>query len=346
LEAELLDPALRRRLGGSDVEVTGFGFGGAPLGERFVRVSNATADAIIEAAYDAGINYFDTAPQYGQGKSEARLGRVLQTKPRHSYVLSTKVGHLYEPPKDPAGFAAQLKGNGHPFAARSDYTRSGILRSYEHSLLRLGLNRVDILVIHDLDVSHHGSRDRVDFHFRELLEGGGYEALAELKSAGEIRAIGCGINQLGEIPEIVASCDVDFFLVAMPYTLLDQGALDHELPLCTQRGLSVVVGAVFASGILATGATEDASYGYAPAPAEIKAKVGRIARVCAAHGVPLPAAALQFPMFHPAVAAVIPGAHNLMVLGENLANFRLPIPPGLWRDLKSEGLIRPDAPTA
>jgi D-threo-aldose 1-dehydrogenase len=339
-----LDPGTHRRLGGSGVEVTCFGFGGAPLGERFVRVSNAAADAIIEAAYDAGINYFDTAPQYGQGKSEARLGRVLQTKPRASYVISTKVGHLYERPADPVAFAAQLKGNGHHFAVHSDYTRAGVLRSYEHSLLRLGLNRVDMLVIHDLDVSHHGSRDKVDFHFRELLEGGGWQALAELKRAGEIRAIGCGINQLGEIPDVVQHCDVDFFLVAMPYTLLDQGALEHELPLCEERGISVVIGAVFASGILATGPTTDASYGYDLAPPEVKTKVIAIERVCAAHGVPLQAAALQFPMFHPAVAAIIPGAHDVAILRQNLENFRLTIPPQLWRDLKSEELISSDAP--
>jgi D-threo-aldose 1-dehydrogenase len=339
-----LDPGERRRLGGSDVQVTCFGFGGAPLGERFVRVSNAAADAIIEAAYAAGINYFDTAPQYGQGKSEARLGRVLQTKPRESYVLSTKVGHLYEPPADPAIFATQLRGNGHHFAAHSDYTRSGVMRSYEHSLLRLGLNRVDMLVIHDLDISHHGSRDKVDFHFRELLEGGGWNALSELKRRGEIRAIGCGINQLGEIPAILDNCDVDFFLVAMPYTLLDQDALESELPLCQERGVSVVIGAVFASGILATGATNDACYGYGPAPPEVKAKVSAIERVCAAHGVPLQAAALQFPMFHPAVAAIIPGAHDRAIICHNLENFQLPIPPQLWHDLKAEGLIRPDAP--
>ena len=162
--------------------------GGAPLGERFVRVSNEAADAIIETAYGVGINYFDTAPQYGQGKSEARLGRVLQTKPRESYVLSTKVGHLYEPPADPAAFATQLRGNGHHFAARSDYTRSGVMRSYEHSLLRLGLNRVDMLVIHDLDVTHHGSRDKVDFHFRELLEGGGWKR-AEANSSAAARSV-------------------------------------------------------------------------------------------------------------------------------------------------------------
>jgi D-threo-aldose 1-dehydrogenase len=339
-----LDPGERRRLGGSDVQVTCFGFGGAPLGERFVRVSNEAADAIIETAYGVGINYFDTAPQYGQGKSEARLGRVLQTKPRESYVLSTKVGHLYEPPADPAAFATQLRGNGHHFAARSDYTRSGVMRSYEHSLLRLGLNRVDMLVIHDLDVTHHGSRDKVDFHFRELLEGGGWKALSELKRRGEIRAIGCGINQLGQIPKVLDNCDVDFFLVAMPYTLLDQGALDSELPLCQERGVSVVIGAVFASGILATGATDDASYGYGPAPPEVKAKVSAMEHVCAAHGVPLQAAALQFPMFHPAVAAIIPGAHDSAILRHNPENFQLPISPRLWHDLKAEGLIRPDAP--
>ncbi len=341
-----MDPGERRRIGGSNVQVTCFGFGGAPLGERFVRVSNAAADAIIEEAYASGINYFDTAPQYGQGKSEARLGRVLQTKPRESYVLSTKVGHLYEPPADPATFAAQLKGNGLHFAAHSDYTRSGVMRSYEHSLLRLGLNRVDMLVIHDLDTSHHGSRDKVDRHFRELLEGGGWNALRELRRRGEIRAIGCGINQLGEIPEILNNCDVDFFLVAMPYTLLDQSALDRELPLCQERGVSIVIGAVFASGILATGATGDASYGYGPAPSAIKVKVRAIERVCAEHGIPLQAAALQFPMLHPAVAAIIPGAHDPAIIHRNLENFQRPIPPKLWRDLKAEGLIRPDAPVA
>src|SRR5262245_25510172 len=182
-EANPLDPGERRRLGSSDVQVTCFGFGGAPLGERFVRVNNAEADAIIETAYAAGINYFDTAPQYGQGKSEARLGRILQTKPRKSYVLSTKVGHLYEPPADPETFAKELRGNGLHFVAHSDYTSSGVMRSYEHSLLRLGLNRIDMLVIHDLDLSHHRPRDKVDWHFRELLEGGGWTRSASSSAA-------------------------------------------------------------------------------------------------------------------------------------------------------------------
>jgi D-threo-aldose 1-dehydrogenase len=340
-----MDPLARRRLGRTAVEVTAFGFGGAPLGERFVRVDNAAADAIVETAYTAGINYFDTAPQYGQGKSESRLGRVLGTKPRDSYVLSTKIGHLFIRPVDPSTFAAGLKGNGYHFQPHSDYSYNGVMRSYEASLLRLGLNRVDMLVIHDIDVFHHGSREAVDRHFMELTAGGGWKALEALKAAGEIRAIGCGVNQLGTIPEIVERGDVDFFLVAMPYTLLDQGALDAEFPLCEARGISVVIGAVFASGILATGVVEQASYGYAPAPEAVRKKVQSIQRVCEAHDVPLQAAALQLPIYHPIVSAIIPGAYQITNIRDNLSNFQFDIPPAFWSDLKAEGLLRADAPT-
>ena len=340
-----MDPLKRNRLGRTSVEVTCFGFGGAPLGERFVRADNSTSDAIVETAFAAGINYFDTAPQYGQGKSEARIGRVLGTRPRDSFVLSTKVGHLFRSPADPESFAATLEGNGFHFEAHSDYGRDGVLRSYEHSLLRLGLNRVDMLVIHDIDVFHHGSREVVARHFKELTAGGGWRALEELKAAGEIKAIGCGVNQLGTIPEVLEKGDVDFFLVAMPYTLLDQGALDVEFPLCERHGAGIVIGAVFASGILATSASGNASYGYGPAPKEVKQKVRRIERVCEAHGISLQAAALQFPLFHPLVAAIIPGAHRVENLYDNLASSQAPIPSGFWSDLVSEGLLRPDAPT-
>ena len=340
-----MDPIARRRLGRTTVEVTTFGFGGAPLGERFVRVDNATADAIVEAAYAADINYFDTAPQYGQGKSESRLGRVLGTKARDSFILSTKVGHLFTRPADAQAFAAKLNGNGFHFQARSDYSYDGVMRSYEASLLRLGLNRVDMLVIHDIDEFHHGSREAVNRHFVELTAGGGWRALEELKAAGEIRAIGCGVNQLGTIPEILERGEVDFFLVAMPYTLLDQGALDVEFPLCEARGVSVVIGAVFASGILATSTGGPASYGYAPAPDPVRAKVQAIQKVCEAHGVPLQAAALQFPIHHPLVAAIIPGAYQVANVRDNLANFQRAIPPALWSDLKAQGLVRADAPT-
>jgi D-threo-aldose 1-dehydrogenase len=339
-----LDPFQKVQLGATDVSVTRFGFGGAPLGERFLPVDNEAADAIVNAAYDAGITYFDTAPQYGQGKSEARLGRVLHRKPRDSYVLSTKVGHLFTRPADPAAFALEVKGGGYKFVAHSDYTRDGVMRSYEDSLLRLGLNRVDMLAIHDLDTSHHGSREVVDRHFEELTRGGGWKALEELKRTGEIRAIGCGVNQLGTIPEFLDRGDVDFFLVAMPYTLIDQGALDVEFPLCAARGVSVVIGAVFASGILATGAKETASYAYGTAPPKVIEKVRRIENVCHAHGVSLQSAALQFPLFHPVVAAIIPGAYRPENISDNLASFRATIPTAFWSELVAEGLIRPDSP--
>jgi D-threo-aldose 1-dehydrogenase len=340
-----MDPLERRRLGQTKLEVTRFGFGGAPLGERFAPVSNAEADLIVEAAYAAGINFFDTAPQYGQGKSEQRLGRVLHTKPRGSFLISTKVGHLFSVPRDREGFAASLKGGGLAFAAHSDYSRDGVLRSYEHSLLRLGLNRVDMLVIHDIDVSHHGSEEVVERHFGEITRGGGWRALEELKAAGDIGAIGCGVNALGTIPQILERGTVDYFLVAMPYTLIDQDALDVEFPLCAARQVDVVIGAVFASGILATGAVDSASYAYAPAPENVKEKVRRIERVCVSHGVPLSAAALQFPLLHPVVAAIIPGAWKVANIRSNLDDCRRAIPTGLWSDLKAEGLLRADAPT-
>jgi D-threo-aldose 1-dehydrogenase len=340
-----MDPLERRPLGRSAVEVTRFGFGGAPMGERFVPVDNETADAVLQQACAEGINYFDTAPQYGQGKSEARIGRTLQTRPRDSVVISTKVGHLLERPRDPAAFAARLKGNGHHFQLRSDYSHDAVMRSYEDSLQRLGLSRVDVLVIHDIDLSHHGDRETLDRHFRELTAGGGWRALESLKAAGEIKAIGCGVNSLGAIPEVLDRGEVDFFLLAMPYTLADQSALDEDLPRCAERGVGIVIGAVFASGILATGPTPASRYAYEPAPEEMKAKVGRIEAVCRRHGVPMPAAALQFPLAHPLVAAVIPGAHTVGVLQQNLGHFRQPIPTALWAELKAEGLLRADAPT-
>ena len=339
-----MNPFELRQLGRTGLEVTRFGFGGAPLGERFVPVDNGTAEAILEHAGAVGINYFDTAPQYGQGKSEARLGRYLQTRPRDSYVVSTKVGHLYDRPRDPRAFAAGLKGNGLHFQIRSDYSYDAVMRSYEHSLLRLGLNRVDLLVIHDIDISQHGTQQQVEAHLKELTTGGGWRALKELKRTGEIKGIGCGVNELGTFPQILDRGEVDFFLVALPYTLLDQDALDVEFPRCAERGVAIVIGAVFASGILATGPTPDSRYAYAPAPEPVKAKVRRIEAVCRRHGVPLAAAALQFPLAHPLVAAIIPGAHTVEVLKNNLALMRHVIPSDLWTELKAEELLRRDAP--
>jgi D-threo-aldose 1-dehydrogenase len=219
-----------------------------------------------------------------------------------------------------------------------------VMRSFEDSLQRLGLPRIDLLLIHDLDLQYHQTHERVEALLTELHNGGA-RALAELKASGLIGGFGAGINELGMIPRFLDLIDLDFFLVAMPYTLLDQQVLDREFPRCAEQGIGFVIGAVFASGILATGAMQGARYAYSTATAEILAKVTRIEAVCERHGVPLAAAALQFPFGHPSVASVIPGGLSPEHVTRNVAAFRHPIPAALWAELKHEDLLRADAPT-
>src|SRR5690606_2248800 len=271
------------------------GFGAGTLGDPFEVIAEHQADLTLECAYAAGIAYYDTAPWYGNGKSEQRIGRVLQVKQRSEFIVSTKIGRVYRRPDDVATFSQSRWLGGLPFDLRFDYSRDGVLRSYEQSLLRMGLNRVDALVVHDLDFKHHRTEEAVTSRLAELEQGGGFATLVELKRCGDIAAIGVGINHLGMIPRFLERFDVDFFLVAMPYSLMDQQALDEELPLCEQRGASVVIGAPFASGILATGATAAARYGSQPPEQSVADKVQAIRAVCERHGVPLGAAALQFP---------------------------------------------------
>jgi D-threo-aldose 1-dehydrogenase len=340
-----MDPFDTRRLGGTGLAVTRLGFGGGTLGDPVEVIAEAQADLTVETAYAAGIGYFDTSPWYGNGKSEHRVGRVLRTKPREGFVLSTKVGRIYRRPADPATFSQARWAGGLPFDLRFDYSHDGVLRSYEDSLQRLGLTSIDALLIHDLDLKHQKTDEGIAAAFAQLDGGGGYEALDAMRSRGEIRAIGAGINHVGMIPRFLERFDPDFFLVAMPYTLLDQPALAKELPLCVERGVSVVIGAVFASGILARGPGEGALYSYRPAEqAEIERTL-RIQAVCDRHGVPLIAAALQFPVGHPAVASVIPGPNSPAQVRSNLQAMRHPIPADLWAELKAEKLIDPTAPT-
>jgi D-threo-aldose 1-dehydrogenase len=343
-----MDPMERRRLGRTDIEVTAMGFGCAPLGDLFTVLSDDVAEATLTAAWDAGIRYYDTAPWYGRGGSEHRVGRFLRRQARDEVRLSTKVGRVFRAPLSEAAGArrraAEGWAGGLQFVHRHDYTYDGILRSYEDSLQRLGMTRVDALLIHDLDLLSLPTDDLVDAHFADLVTGG-FRALAELREAGVIGAIGAGVNLLGTIPRFLASLDLDFFLVAMPYTLADQRVLDGEFALCAERGVGIVVGAVFASGILATGPVEGATYAYAEATPEVRAHVGAIEAVCRRHDVPMAAAALQFPLHHPIVASVIPGALSPEHVERNVAAMRLDIPVALWADLKSEGLIRADAPT-
>lgn len=330
-----------RRLGRTGLPVTALGLGGAPLGDLFERLPESQADAVVEAAWDAGVRLYDTAPWYGHGLSEHRLGRFLRGRERSAFTLSTKVGRVYSRARDLARFSTEPWAGGLPFELRFDYRHDGILRSYEDSLQRLGLPRVDLLVIHDLDPGYHPP-DALAAH-RADLEKDGWRALDALRSAGEIRGIGAGINDRSLLPYFLERFDLDFLLVAMPYTLLDQGPLP-ELEVCRERGIAIVVGAPFASGILATGPVEGATYAYEPAGAAVLEKTRRVARLCEAHGAPLPAAALQFPLAHPAVAAVIPGATRAEFVTANARALLAPLPAALWRALRAEHLIDPAAP--
>jgi D-threo-aldose 1-dehydrogenase len=338
-----MDPLATRRLGRSGVELTQLGFGGAPLGELFVRVDEAQAQATLQAAWDAGIRYFDTAPWYGRGQSEHRLGRFLYRQPRADFVLSTKVGRILRAPRHPERFETGFWAGGLHFDHVFDYGYDGIMRAFEDCLQRLGLNRIDLLVIHDLDLWHHQVEAKVAAYLGQLATSG-WRALDELRGSGVVRGIGAGINELGMIPRFLELVDLDFFLVALRYTLMEHDTLDTELPYCQRRDVGIIIGGVFSSGITATGAVPGAKYNYADATPEVIEKVRRIEAVCLRHGVPLPAVALQFPFGHPCVASVIPGGFWPEHVTQNLGHMRVPIPADLWAELKSESLIRADAP--
>jgi D-threo-aldose 1-dehydrogenase len=332
-----------RRLGTTSVQLTPSGYGSSGLGELFVKVSDRQAQGTLEAAWNAGVRYFDTAPYYGHGLAEHRLGDFLRGVPRDEFVVSTKVGRLLRTPRDPGNPMREPWCGGLPFEHDFDYGYAGVRRSLEDSLQRLGLERVDLLLIHDLDRLHHGDDAGVTARLDEL-SGGGWQALAELKAAGVVRASGAGVNLAPMMPRLLERFELDFFLVALPYTLLDQDVLDLEFPLCVERGIGVVVGAVYASGILATGAVPGATYAYEPATPEVMARVAAIERVAQRHKTSLRAAALQFPLAHPAVASVIPGAITPQEALQNAEALREHVPAAFWEELKADGLLRSDAP--
>lgn len=332
---------LGRRTG---VEVTQLGLGTAPLGETFDLIEEDEARALLATAWDGGVRYFDTSPWYGKGQAEHRLGRALYRAPREEFVISSKVGRVLRRPHGRGPFERDAEWiGGLEFAHDMDYSYDGVMRSFEDSLQRLGINRIDLLLIHDLDTWHFGSEAKVAPYWNQLSTSG-WRALEELRDSGDIRGIGAGFNTMGTIPKYLDAFDMDFFLIAMRYTLLEQDVLDAEFPACEKRGVGVVIGGGFNSGILATGAVAGARYNYAPAGAEVLARVARMEAVCARHGVPLRAAALQFPLGHPIVASIIPGAIAAREVAENVAAFRQPIPADLWAELKREKLIREDAP--
>lgn len=320
------------------------GFGGASLGNLYRPMPEAQAERTLATALEHGLGYVDTAPFYGFGLSEKRIGRALaQHDPEARVVLSSKVGRLLEPDADADldavrfGFASP-----EPFRPVYDYSYDAVMRSWEASRRRLGRERIDILFVHDLGQRTHG--DDHPHHFRTFMDGG-YRALCELREAGEISAFGLGVNEAEVCVEALAHGDFDVMLLASRYTLLEQAPLDTLLPLCTARDVCLVIGGPYNSGILATGASAAGRYDYGAAPAAVIEKVAAIERVCAAHDIPLAAAALQFPLGHPQVAAVLPGLANE---AQTLASLRLlatSIGTDFWAELKHAGLLREDAPT-
>ena len=333
------------RLHNGGITFTELGFGSAPMANLFRAISDEEADAILEAAWAGGVRYFDTAPLYGLGLAETRLNRFLRSKPRDAYILSSKVGRLLKP--CPPG---QHSGIGKWFDVPNrvehfDYSYDGVMRSLEFSLERLGVDRVDILFAHDLCVFTHGSRAASDARIEQFFGLGGYKAMIELRDQGVVRAIGGGVNEWDVCETLARRGDMDLFLLAGRYTLLEQEALTSFLPLCLERGIGIVVGGPYNSGILASGAVPGAMYNYSEAPPDILSRVARIEAVCKQHSVRLIEAAFAFPLGHPSVVSMIPGGQSVAQMHGNLAVAAATIPQALWADLKQAGLLRQDAPT-
>ena len=323
--------------------VTRLGFGGAPLGNLYRSLSEEDAQATLGAAFASGIKLFDTAPFYGLGRSEGRVGIAIERAGREGIVLSTKIGRLLvDGPADEV--TKELFVDAPEKQVVFDYTYDGVMRSHDSSLERLGVDAVDILLIHDVDVFTHGSQAAADEKVRELFDGGGYRALEELKASGRIAAIGAGVNEWQACEALLGHADFDCFLLAGRYTLLEQEALDSFMPLCVARDVGIILGGPYNSGILATGAVEGAYFNYEHAPPHIMERVRSIEAVCERHGVTLPAAALQFVLAHPAVKSVIPGAMAAQEVRQNVALLEEPIPPDFWADLKEARLLPGDAP--
>lgn len=319
------------QIGRTGLKVNRMGLGGAPLAGLYQSVTEEQAARVVSTCLGHGPGFFDSAPLYGSGVSETRLGAALAGRDRDSFVLATKVGRLLVP--NPARDQDVWSDDLPPVGPVFDYSYDGTMRSMEESLARMGLDRVDILHIHD-----------PDNHYEEAMKGS-YPALVRLRDEGVIRAVGVGMNQAKMLVRFAAEGDFDCFLCAGRYTLVDHAALRKLLPLCLERNISLIVGGPYNSGILAQGAVKGAKFDYRKAPPHIVEKVRRIEAVCGRHGTPLKAAALQFPLAHPAVAAVIPGARSPEEVDENVRMFEVEIPAAFWAELREEGLIPDAAPT-
>ncbi|MGH6987759.1 MAG: aldo/keto reductase [Caulobacteraceae bacterium] len=319
---------------------TVLGLGGAPLGNLGRALREAEVESTLEAAWRSGARHFDTAPLYGHGLSETRVGRFLGERRRESFLLSTKVGRRLEPcasGEEESGVYLATP----PFRAIFDYTRGGVLSSWEASRMRIGLSRIDILYVHDLETRAHDSASACEARWRELIDGGGWQALSELRAAGEVDAIGLGVNDASACERFLAELDPDLFLLAGRYTLLEQAPLHTLFPACARRGVGIVIGGPYNSGALARAS---GTYDYGAIPGEAARRVGRLSEVCTRFGVPLAAAALQFALAPSVVVGVIPGSQSPEEALANADFLDRPIPVELWSALKSDDLIDPSSP--
>jgi D-threo-aldose 1-dehydrogenase len=331
-----------RTLGRTGLGVSEFGFGAGPLGGFYGPVTSAAAAATVEAAWASGIRYFDTAPLYGYGRSELRLGHVLREMPRDGYILSTKVGRYLVPlaaGEDRSG----LRPGGLPFKPVVDFSYDGALRSLEQSLLRLGIERVDLVLLHDLDAQFFGSHEATEAACREA-EAGAFRALDQLRSDGLIRGIGIGVNLVPWALRLIRRLDLDCILIAGRYTLLNQEALPELFPLCQERRIGVLSAGPFNGGLLARGAVPGVRYNYLDTPPEVLDRLALVQGVCERWKVPIRAAALQFARRHPAVSSVVAGAMRPDEVLANLADLGARLPAGFWEELRLAGVIPPGAP--
>jgi len=332
---------------GTELVFSAIGLGTAPMGDLYELLDEKTAIATVERAFEVGVRIFDTSPHYGNGLAESRIGAGLRRARRDEIIVSTKIGRVMDPFGQPPernndAYSPGFVG-GYPHAPHFDYSYDGTMRSIEHSLLRMGLSRLDVVLIHDCDVWTHGKAD-AGRRFKEAMEGA-YRALDKLRSEKTVAAIGFGINEADTCVKFARAGDFDLAMMAGRYSLLIQNGLAEFLPLAVEKKMGVMLAGVFNSGILATGPIPGAKFEYAPAPEEILDRVRRIESVCAAHGTSIRRAALQFAMAHPAVVSVVLGAVKPTEVEANAIDSEQKVPAGLWSDLKSAGLLDPAAPT-
>ena len=324
---------------GTQLDFTLLGLGTAPLGNFLVAYTEEECDRCIGRSWDLGLRYYDTAPLYGLGLSENRVGRILRGKNRSDYLISTKVGRLLEPceaHESNAGIFVNTPQRRFVY----DYSYDGVMRSFEASLERLGLERVDILFVHDVDGPNHGGREGSEARIRELMELGGWRALAELRSAGVVAAIGAGVNEWQPCARLLELADPDIFLLAGRYTLLEQEPLEKLFPQCAARGTAIVIGGPYNSGVLAGKST----FNYGDIPPSVAKRVQALAGICRQYDVKLRQAALRFVAAHPLVVSVIPGAVSAEEVDDNIASLNASIPSDFWLELKRRDLLQPDAP--